>query len=111
PLVSQEPDTMAKESPTYVTDPRVWEIIGDAGLLDPPRRRKTWTNSRLVVRNEREAPIPLLHVLAEHVYGPWDPHAVYPVWRDMDYTNESPDNVMLVSKSAGRLRAYRNNTG
>lgn len=95
---------------TLVTDPAVWEIVGERRMLMPPTSRKTWTNSRLVVTGEGET-TPLLVLLAEHKFGPWDPKLWFPVWADKDWRNESLDNVRLVEKAIPRERAQKNDSG
>jgi hypothetical protein len=95
---------------TPITDPNIWPLLGDSKLLDPPTQRYTWTNSRLVLRPDNST-IPLLHVIAEHVFGPWDPREYFPTWKDMDWTNESLDNVQLVQKSIPRNQRPVNKSG
>jgi hypothetical protein len=101
---------MAKAKPQPVTDPAVWEIVGDKKIIDPPRIRKTWSNSRLVIQEDGST-VPLLHVLAERVFGPWDPSTHYPVWADMDWCNESPENVKLIARTLSTRHRPKNETG
>jgi len=100
---------MPKRTFTPITSAQVLNWIEGRPLLDPPILRQTWCNSRLVVQ-EDGSPIPLLHLIAERKFGPWDPRTHYPVWCDKDWTNESEDNVKLVEKFA-QGSVQRNTTG
>jgi hypothetical protein len=80
------------------TAPEVVALIDGRPMLPPPRLRRTWVNSRLVGQDDGST-IPLVILIAEKKFGPWDPKAFYAVWKDKDWCNESMDNVILVAKS------------
>lgn len=84
---------------TFITDPRVWATIGERKLVEPLSYRKQWTASRLVLMDDGTT-TPLLTLLAEAKFGPWDPKTHIAVWTDKNCTNESPDNVSLVELSS-----------
>jgi hypothetical protein len=89
---------LSRHDRTVVSDPVVFTLVRDRKILDAPTKRRTWENSRLVVQEDGST-VPVLVLLANHVFGPWDPQTHYPVWKDKDYCNESPENVQLVEKS------------
>src|SRR6266576_3101139 len=84
---------------TFITDPSVWAVIGNRELVEPLSYRKQWTASRLVVLGDGTT-TPLLALLAEAKYGPWDGKRYMAVWKDKNCTNESIDNVALVEISS-----------
>lgn len=102
---------IALEDYKPITDPEVWAVVGERAILPPLNRRRSWTNSRLVLEQDLKTTIPLLHVLAEHKYGPWDPRTHYPIWADMDWRNESLENVKLVPKYMERIKKPVNASG
>lgn len=101
---------MPKPPPTVIQDPNTWPVLEGKKIIDPPRLRRTWQNSRLVIQEDGTT-LPVLHVLAEHLFGPWDPHTHYPVWKDMDWTNESLENVQLASRFGSRPKRPKNASG
>jgi hypothetical protein len=101
---------MSKKPFTPITDPEIWPILGDRPLIDPPRLRRTWSNSRLVIQEDGST-IPLLHILAEHKFGPWDASSQRPFWKDMDWTNECLDNVALTGVFGSRPQRPKNTSG
>jgi hypothetical protein len=101
---------MATPPRVPITHDDVLPLIGNRKLLDPPTTRLTWTNSRLVLL-DNGVTMPLLHIIAEHNFGPWDPYEFYPVWCDRDWTNESLDNVRLIRKPNPRSKRQVNKSG
>lgn len=87
--------------PAVITSAEVLNLIGGRPVLMPPRLRRTWSNSRLVGLEDGST-MPLLHIIAEAKFGPWDPSKYYPVWADQNWCHEDLENVVLVEKAAPR---------
>ena len=84
---------------TVISDPIVLSLAKGRKIIDPPMKRRTWENSRLFV-NEDNTTTPVLVELAHYKFGPWDPKEHYPVWKDKDFCNESPDNIALIERQS-----------
>jgi hypothetical protein len=66
-------------------------------LLPYASRRRTWTASRLV-RYPNGRVRAVLDLLAEQVFGAWDPKVRYAVWEDRNPDNEKLENVKLYDR-------------
>jgi hypothetical protein len=79
----------------------VARLVGDRKLAPPLNKRNVWSRSRMVITDE--GPISLLYLIAREKFTRWLDTQV-PIWTDRDYTNESFDNVSLVTEPSRRPR-------
>jgi len=86
-------------SHTFRTTDEVLQLVAGREVLDAPSYKKLWTASRLI-RLDDGSTLPLLWIIAEAKFGPFDPKTHMPFWKDKLCTNESFENVELLEISS-----------
>lgn len=99
--------------PTVITDP---ELLLDFArdfekVIFPTSLRRSYTNSRLLIPHGGGAPVPVLLYAAKKKFPLWDTETHYPFWKDMNWTNESLENIDLASKVSARPQRQKNTSG
>ena len=72
--------------------PAVVALIGDRKIFNPPSFHKR-SKASFLIQEPDGSTVPLLWLVAEKVFGAWDPKIGFPYWKDMDCCNASEDNV------------------
>lgn len=92
------PYTYTPVKRVFRTTEEVEQLINGRQVVEPTSYAKRTTASRLVVTDS--GPIPLLWLMAEKKFGPFDPKTNMVYWVDRDCQNESLDNVGIIPLSS-----------
>lgn len=88
----------------FPTHPMVLELAAGRPIIDPPQKRTSWYTTRLFV-NVDGTTSRVLDALAERLYPDLNPRTYRAIWKDMDWRNETPENVGTSSEPGERRRS------
>lgn len=84
------------------THPYVVDLAGGRPIIEPKSPRRSWFNSRRFVNADGTFE-PVLFALATRLYPDIDMSKHKPFWKDCNWSNETPENVGVLTQAESRV--------